>query len=141
MSPVERIGSTTTPGAVGTRYAGFAVLNPALAAASTAPGFSDSLGNDFSPPRQPVARIEPPTRTNRVCLPMVALITQSLVVPDFRTNVSRGGLSVNRLPGGTKQLRTTEPRRTTEVARTGYNGIGCCLLFNGTPTRYLLVCF
>src|SRR4029453_4106495 len=28
MSPVERIGSTAAPGAIGTRYAGFAVLKP-----------------------------------------------------------------------------------------------------------------
>src|ERR1043166_1720946 len=28
MSPVERIGSAAAPGAIGTRYAGFAVLKP-----------------------------------------------------------------------------------------------------------------
>src|SRR4029453_8166105 len=28
MSPVERIGSTAPPGAIGSRYAGFAVLKP-----------------------------------------------------------------------------------------------------------------
>src|ERR1043166_10069658 len=28
MSPVERIGSAAAPGAIGTRYAGFAVLEP-----------------------------------------------------------------------------------------------------------------